>query len=273
MLTGRPAIAGDSFGDILVAICTQPLPPICAAAPWLPPSFESWFQRACAKEPSDRFQTPEALLEGLYAAAGGKPTATASQQFGQVWQTSGGGRVGMSTAGLAPTAAVPVPAMPPGQMMPGSQMVPPGQMMAPHQTTSGAVSMSADQIQIPRRSLLVPILATLGVVLGIGAIAAVVVLRNAKPAPDAATSASTVAVVSATPTSPTVPPPAPPPPPVSVSAAPTPPAPVEAASAPPPAKVSKGTAAAVSKPGPAKAKPSGTTPPPVKKTTRVDLGF
>src|SRR5262245_24359558 len=36
MLTGHPAFTGESFGDILVAICTQPLPTLHQVAPWLP---------------------------------------------------------------------------------------------------------------------------------------------------------------------------------------------------------------------------------------------
>jgi serine/threonine-protein kinase len=70
MLTGRNAFAGESFGDILVAICTQPLPSLRTYAAHLPPALDSWMQRACAKEPDDRFSSVEPMLEALHAAAG-----------------------------------------------------------------------------------------------------------------------------------------------------------------------------------------------------------
>ena len=70
MLTGRNAFSGESFGDILVAICTQPLPSLRAYAALLPPSLDVWMQRACAKEPGDRFPAVEPMIEALHAAAG-----------------------------------------------------------------------------------------------------------------------------------------------------------------------------------------------------------
>ncbi|HMJ51465.1 MAG TPA: protein kinase, partial [Polyangiaceae bacterium] len=70
MLTGRNAYSGESFGDILVAICTQPLPSLRTYAALLPPSLDAWMQRACAKEPGDRFAAVEPMIEALHAAAG-----------------------------------------------------------------------------------------------------------------------------------------------------------------------------------------------------------
>jgi len=70
MLTGRLAIAGETFGEILIKICTEPLPSLRAAAPWLTPAIESWFQRACAREPADRFQSAPELIGALRTAAG-----------------------------------------------------------------------------------------------------------------------------------------------------------------------------------------------------------
>src|SRR5262249_54265365 len=59
MMTGQPAFTGESFGDILVAICTQPLPSMRAAAPWLPPAIDDWLGRVCAREPAQRYGTIE----------------------------------------------------------------------------------------------------------------------------------------------------------------------------------------------------------------------
>jgi serine/threonine-protein kinase len=70
MLTGNLAFSGESFGDLLLKICTEPLPSLSASAPWLPTAFEMWFQRACARDPAARFQTAEDFADAFRAAAG-----------------------------------------------------------------------------------------------------------------------------------------------------------------------------------------------------------
>jgi serine/threonine-protein kinase len=73
MLTGDYAYYSPNYSDILVSICTLPLPSLRAAAPWVPPAVEQWFQRACAREPLERFQSADEMSEALQAAAGGMP--------------------------------------------------------------------------------------------------------------------------------------------------------------------------------------------------------
>ncbi len=70
MMTGNFAFNGDSFADVLVAICTGPLPDLRATAPWIPQSVAEWFQRACAREPHDRFQSADEMVEALDLALG-----------------------------------------------------------------------------------------------------------------------------------------------------------------------------------------------------------
>lgn len=70
MLTGDYAYYSASYSEVLVAICTRPLPLVRDKAPWLPPAVEHWFQRACAKQPLDRFQSADEMTEALHAAAG-----------------------------------------------------------------------------------------------------------------------------------------------------------------------------------------------------------
>jgi serine/threonine-protein kinase len=70
MFTGNLAFSSESFGDLLFQICTAPLPSLCAQAAWLPPSMEGWFQRACAREPQDRYTTAIEFADGLRVAAG-----------------------------------------------------------------------------------------------------------------------------------------------------------------------------------------------------------
>jgi eukaryotic-like serine/threonine-protein kinase len=71
MLTGEYAYYSPNYSDILVGICTQPLPHLREKSPWIPETVEQWFQRACAREPLERFQSADEMTEALQAAAGG----------------------------------------------------------------------------------------------------------------------------------------------------------------------------------------------------------
>jgi serine/threonine protein kinase len=73
MLTGDYAYYSANYSDILVAICTLPLPSLREKSPWVPSTVEQWFQRACAREPLERFQSADEMSEALQAAAGGMP--------------------------------------------------------------------------------------------------------------------------------------------------------------------------------------------------------
>jgi serine/threonine protein kinase len=70
MLTGGLPFSGETLGDLLLQICAEPLPQLRAAAPALPPTMETWFQKACARQPEDRYPTAQALVEALRVAAG-----------------------------------------------------------------------------------------------------------------------------------------------------------------------------------------------------------
>jgi hypothetical protein len=77
MLTGNLAFSSESFGDLLLQICTAPLPSLCANAPWLPAAMDLWFQRACAREPADRFGSAQEFAEALRVACDGTVRASA----------------------------------------------------------------------------------------------------------------------------------------------------------------------------------------------------
>jgi serine/threonine-protein kinase len=61
---------GESVGDLLVKICTAPLPHPSHAVPGLPTTFDAWFMRALDREPDRRFQSAAELSDGLLFAAG-----------------------------------------------------------------------------------------------------------------------------------------------------------------------------------------------------------
>ena len=69
-LTGVHPFSSDSYGDLIVQICTEPLPILRAAAPWVPDAVEKWFQQACARDPDARFQSAQQMGEAFVAACG-----------------------------------------------------------------------------------------------------------------------------------------------------------------------------------------------------------
>lgn len=69
MLTGQYAFDKVTFGDLLISICTDPLPRLRNAAPWVPEEVEDWFQKACARHPDDRFPDADEMIRALERAA------------------------------------------------------------------------------------------------------------------------------------------------------------------------------------------------------------
>jgi serine/threonine-protein kinase len=152
MMTGQPAFTGESFGDILVAICTQPLPSMRAVAPWLPPTIDDWLARACAREPGERFSTVEQTLEGLYLALGVASSTFASPEIPRA------GSSGLDRRGVSPSA----PAAPPAQiptLAASAAGISTG--AGDRGTTSGLMVSGAD---IPKRSMLPAVLAIIALV-------------------------------------------------------------------------------------------------------------
>jgi serine/threonine-protein kinase len=133
-VVGRLPFDGESVGDLLVKICTAPIPLPSHAVPGLPQSFDSWFLRALEREPDRRFSNVTELAEHLAFAAGigtrgpvssqahGQspvPKTIASSSQGPVGGGSYGSRTpnpaGMTGAGL--TSSQPVPGMGGGRGM------------------------------------------------------------------------------------------------------------------------------------------------------------
>jgi serine/threonine protein kinase len=106
MFTGNLAFSSESFGDLLLQICTAPLPSLSAGAPWLPPSVEQWFQKACAREPDQRFGSAQEFVDALRTIAG---VTVQMPQVGrgsslpevpsQLTGTAGGGRPAFASTG------------------------------------------------------------------------------------------------------------------------------------------------------------------------------
>jgi serine/threonine-protein kinase len=247
MLTGQSAFSGESFGDILVAICTQPLPSLHQVAPGLPPGLDAWLKRACAREAGDRHKSIDELLDGLYAAAGiGRPSFHSQE----VQRSDSAGTAGQIPRVHSSTARTEASA--------GTE-----------QTASPLTVTGAD---IPKRSMLVPI-AVAGVAVGLLGGGAFVALRKASAEKPAAV-ASGVDITVASPIA------------SLASAAPAPALPavshVPAQAPAPSATASAEVARVVPQKAPTVAKPSGKVdvakgaakaPPPGSKSKPTDLGF
>jgi serine/threonine-protein kinase len=116
MLTGRLVVEADTFGDVLLKICTQPLPSLHAAAPSVPPAVDAWFQRACAKDANERPQSAQELIDTLRAAAGAASPAVRSsvQPSLPTLQSAGGMSTGAAFAQTAANVSVTSAGVPAG---------------------------------------------------------------------------------------------------------------------------------------------------------------
>jgi serine/threonine-protein kinase len=108
-VTGVLPFEGESVGDLLVKICTAPVPTPSVTVPGLPASFDAWFFRALEREPSQRFARASELADALAFAAGLStrgPTSSREPAPGTSTRAAIG-PVSTSTAGSAlPVAGV-----------------------------------------------------------------------------------------------------------------------------------------------------------------------
>jgi hypothetical protein len=239
--------------------------------------MDAWFQRACAREPADRFDTAEELTAAFAVAAGL--------------------RAAPSSAGPEPAPRIAAPATPSGLRTAGASQSAPGVEPAPEiNAPSGhtAAPFSVTEHGIPKRSLAVPLAVAGAVVLLGGAFVATRLMRTPAAEPSSAATSSAVTAPAtetaavppprAAPEAPSVAPPSAPPAhaphldvsatgaPAAVSAKPAEPS----AAAGHPARPNRPTAAAASQAAvhkPAAAPSAPARPPAAPKPSQVDLGF
>jgi serine/threonine protein kinase len=68
-MTGRRPFDGPTLGDLMMKICSDPIPAPSSLGP-VPPGFDAWFQRATEREPERRFQSALELADSLRAVVG-----------------------------------------------------------------------------------------------------------------------------------------------------------------------------------------------------------
>jgi len=287
MVTGSHAFDGPSYSDVLVAICTETLPDIRVAAPWLPAALGTWFDKACAREREQRFQSADEMVEALQEAAGPASRMSRPSSPEEI-----GGPSGTLLGHVPPHAASTVMALDVPQVPPASSVARAAKLDHGTLKSGDADPLSKTEFARPRArapdSLL--LWAVTGVALAFGTMALVIVLGRTTPAStNGATRADPVAASPAP-----LPSPAPRSPPVShARATATPPvlepqAPATAVPAPAPSPVVASNAArpaathrtatltppraAVTKPAPPSEKPAAAARTPVS-SGAPDMGF
>jgi eukaryotic-like serine/threonine-protein kinase len=89
-LAGRRLWAGQvSLGELIVAICTEPIQGLGAVAPWVPRELSRVVHRGLERDPGKRIPSVRALLEELDAFAGGSDRVVAAQLVGLTEQQRG----------------------------------------------------------------------------------------------------------------------------------------------------------------------------------------
>jgi serine/threonine-protein kinase len=63
LLGSRPFV-GDTFGAVVLAVCSKPLP-VPSSAGAVPQGFDAWFAKACARQPEERFGSARQAAEAL----------------------------------------------------------------------------------------------------------------------------------------------------------------------------------------------------------------
>ena len=72
-MTARLPFEGEVLGDIVLKVCVAPMPVPSQYNPALPPGFDAWFAKACARDPEHRFQSVGELSDSLLQVCGGSP--------------------------------------------------------------------------------------------------------------------------------------------------------------------------------------------------------
>lgn len=81
-VVGQAPFRGDSIASVALAVVSGVIPRPTALDPSLPPSFDAWFARACARERADRFGSARDLANALWVCATGQVPAAAASSSG-----------------------------------------------------------------------------------------------------------------------------------------------------------------------------------------------
>ncbi len=69
-IVGAMPFDGEAVGDLLVKLCTAPIPVPSQLATGIPPGFDAWVAKALTRDPAERFASATQLAESLAAICG-----------------------------------------------------------------------------------------------------------------------------------------------------------------------------------------------------------
>src|SRR5262249_34509059 len=72
-LVGQHPFPGEQTGDVIVKVCSEPIPKPSDLAPDLGPEIDAFFVRALARNPADRFPSARGFANELASLAGPAP--------------------------------------------------------------------------------------------------------------------------------------------------------------------------------------------------------
>lgn len=104
LITGRRPFVGESFGELVIAICTNPVPLPSRFAP-VPLGFDEWFVRGTQRDRTRRFQSAKEMSEELakVAALAARPLVVSSAS--SVRSHPGSSATAASSPGPVPASA------------------------------------------------------------------------------------------------------------------------------------------------------------------------
>ncbi|HYQ17616.1 MAG TPA: hypothetical protein VEQ58_17705, partial [Polyangiaceae bacterium] len=264
-IVGQLPFDGEAVGDLLVKLCTAPLPIPSQIAPDVPPGFDAWFAKALSRDPQTRFSTANELAESLAAVCG------------------------IPVRGSYATGDIPIPSFASGPMAASGSRLPPVVSVTPYPSADGSgphpaaisagvsaantlqMATGAPTTQTPppispkSTSTIIGVAAAAVVVLGVGLGVALKMLSGNAAAP--LPSVTSVVELPPPPTAQTVATVAPTVVPVPVvEPQPTPPSSASVAASPPPRPVKPPPAPPAH---PIRPKVAGSTPP----SGNTDVGF
>jgi serine/threonine protein kinase len=78
-IVGALPFEGEAVGDVLVKVCTAPIPVPSELASDLPAGFDAWIGKALRRDPAERFSSASELAESLAAVCGLSARSTSVQ--------------------------------------------------------------------------------------------------------------------------------------------------------------------------------------------------
>ena len=102
-IVGALPFEGEAVGDLLVKLCTAPIPVPSQVVMDIPPGFDAWLAKALSREPSERFASAAQLADSLAAVCG--LSVRGSYVSAEMPRMSDGGTGPYGAVGTGPQAA------------------------------------------------------------------------------------------------------------------------------------------------------------------------